>query len=437
MIPSPGYANRAALFVYLSPSGKTQEVYVMTHDVVTVAPVVARRTATSVTVVGIPTRNEEGTVAHVARTADAGLRAAYPDGANAIVLADNGSTDDTVSQFRSAGLRAPRFVVQSDGNGTGKGTNVFALMQRARQLSADRLVLLDGDVRSAEPAWVGALAAAVDGTEPTMAVPVYRRNRYEANSTNHLACPLLAALYGSHVQQPIGGEFAFNRAFLERAGRWYRPASAELYGVDIWLTANALREGIRVVEVPLGRKLHNSPFPKILTLPQQVLDALLHVVARGGTRCTPAGSAAYRSAVDAAAVRPDPAVVARITGSVGAYLDRYRSQVWDLFPSARRLTEAPWGLRVGVDEWPEILADAVERVAAGDLVPARDHLIALFVNRVFTFWDEIDGLDSLAVDRLLDEQAAATAEAICARHIRFTDPPPADRFDAGAWADFA
>jgi glucosylglycerate synthase len=410
----------------------------MAYDAVTMAPVVTRRAATPVTVVGIPTRNEGPTVAHVARMADAGLRAAYPDGANAIVLADNGSTDDTISRFRSCGVLVPRFVVQSGGAGTGKGTNVFALMRRARQLSAGRLVLLDGDVRSAEPAWVGALADAVDGAEPAMAVPVYRRNRYEANSTNHLASPLLAALYGSHVQQPIGGEFAFNRAFLERAGRWYRPASAELYGIDIWLTANALREGIRVVEVPLGRKVHNSPFPKILTLPQQVLDTLLHVVARGGSlRSTPAGSAAYRSAVDSAAVRPAPAIVARITRTVGAYLDRYRSQIWDLFPAARRLTEAPWGLRVDVDAWPEILADAVERVAAGNLVPARDHLIALFVNRVFTFWDEIDGADSLAVDQLLDKQAAATAEAISARRIRFTGPPPTDRFDAGTWAGFA
>ena len=50
-----------------------------------------------------------------------------------------------------------------------------------------------------------------------MAVPVYRRNRYEGNTTNHLASPLLAAVLGVHVQQPIAGDFAFNRAFIERA----------------------------------------------------------------------------------------------------------------------------------------------------------------------------------------------------------------------------
>ncbi len=58
------------------------------------------------TVVGIPTRDEAATVAAVARTADAGLRLAFPAGHNAVVLADNGSTDGTVDRFRATPLAA-------------------------------------------------------------------------------------------------------------------------------------------------------------------------------------------------------------------------------------------------------------------------------------------------------------------------------------------
>ncbi|PRY37324.1 glycosyltransferase [Umezawaea tangerina] len=375
---------------------------------------------TGVTVVGIPARNEATTVAAVARAADAGLRAAFPDGGNVVVLAENGSTDGTAERFEDTELTVGKVVVRSSGIGTGKGTNVFEILDQGARLDADRVLLLDADVRSTEPEWIDRLARAVDGDEPAIAVPAYRRNRFEANTTNHLASPLLAAVYGVHVQQPIGGEFAFNRAFIERARTWARPASSYLYGIDVWLTANALRENLRVVEVPLGRKLHNSPFPKILRLPQQVLDSLFHVLLTTDEVRPPAPrEPVARAAIDSASVRPDPVVVAHVTRSVGRYLGDHWSGVCDLFPSARDLQAAPWGLRVGTDEWPELLADAVAGVAHGDLETTRDHLVPLYVNRVLTFWEEIEELDGSQIDVLLDRQATETVRALGSRSIAF------------------
>ncbi|ONI80258.1 family 2 glycosyl transferase [Saccharothrix sp. ALI-22-I] len=390
-----------------------------------------------VTVVGIPARDEARTVGAVASAADAGLHLAFPEGTNVVVLAENGSTDGTVREFASTPLRARKVVASSSGEGTGKGTNVFAIMDRALELDADRVLLLDADVRSTEPRWISALADAVDSDEPALAVPAYRRNRFEANTTNHLASPLLAAVFGVHVQQPIGGEFAFNRAFVERARSWPRPDSAYLYGIDVWLTANALREHVRVVEVPLGRKLHNSPFPKILTLPQQVLDSLFHVVLRtDGVRSPGFAAPKARAAVDGAAVRQDPAVVTRVSESVARYMDVHRGDVRTLFPSACSVPSAPWGLRVTTDDWPQILADAVAAVAEGRFEPARDHLVALYVNRVMTFWDEIEGLGDGEIDELLDRQAAQTVRAVQEKRIALGGATGPDGFDVRHWAGF-
>ncbi|MGM1060191.1 family 2 glycosyl transferase [Saccharothrix sp. Mg75] len=390
-----------------------------------------------VTVVGLPARDEARTVGAVAQAADAGLHAAFPEGTNVVVLAENGSTDGTVQRFAETPLRARKVVASSSGEGTGKGTNVFAIMDRALELDADRLLLLDADVRSTEPRWIPSLADAVEGDDPVLAVPAYRRNRFEANTTNHLASPLLAAVFGVHVQQPIGGEFAFNRAFLERARTWPRPDSAYLYGIDVWLTANALRERMRVVEVPLGRKLHNSPFPKILRLPQQVLDSLFHVVLRtDGVREQVVAKASARAAVDGAAVPQDPAVVSRVSESVARYLDVHRGDVRSLFPSAGSVPAAPWGLRVTTEEWPHVLADALAAVSAGRFEQARDHLVALYVNRVMTFWDEIEGLDDDAIDDLLDRQAARTVEAVRDKRIALGGRTGPDGFDVRHWAGF-
>lgn len=394
---------------------------------------------TGLTVVGIPTRNEAATVSTVARTADAGLALAGSDRPGVIVLADNGSTDGTVDRFLETEVRARKVVVRSGGEGTGKGTNVFALMDKAMELGAARLVLLDGDIRSAEPEWVGRLAKAVEGPDPTMAAPIYRRNRYEANSTNHLVCPLLGALFGSTLQQPIAGDFAFNRAYLQRVAAWRRPASATLYGIDVWLTANALREGHRVVEVPLGRKIHNSPFPKMLFLPQQVLDALLHIAAET-RRPHPASPALFaaepRDAVDAAATRQDPEIVARVTGSVRAYVAKHGEDIRSLFPAASGIGEAPWGLRVTIADWPLLLADCLQAVAKGEFERSRDHLIALYINRVMTFWDEIDGLGPQQIDEFLDRQTSETARAVRERGLVFDHPPVPAGFDPGRWAEF-
>jgi glycosyltransferase involved in cell wall biosynthesis len=387
-------------------------------------------------VVGIPTRNEAATIAAVAAAADAGLAQAARPGAGVIVLADNGSRDGTVERFLEVPLRARTAVVRSDGTGTGKGTNIFALIDKSLELGAQRLVLLDGDVRSARPDWVGRLAAASDGARPRMVLPVYRRNRYEATSTNHLVRPMLAAVFGAYVQQPIGGDFAFNRAFLERVADWPRPGSADLYGIDVWLTANALCAGFDLVEAPLGRKVHNSPFPKILYLPQQVLDALFHVIAEVGLLRPGQPGRRRDSAVDEHAVRQDPDLVARINHSVGRYLEVHRADVDRLFPTAKTLAPAPWGLRVAGDQWPELLADSLQALACGELERSRDHLIALCVNRVMTFWTEIEGLDTAAVDALLDRQASATAETVAGRGIVFTAPPAPRPFHTGRWLDF-
>lgn len=389
------------------------------------------------TVVGLPTRNEAKTIGAVAQVADEGLSAVCRAGEGVIVLADNGSTDGTVERFLATPLRSRGDVVLSPGAGTGKGTNVLALAVRALELGAQRLILLDGDLRSARPDWIARLARATEGPQPRMALPVYRRNRYEATSTNQLVRPLLAAVYGAYLQQPIGGEFAFNRAFLEGAAEWPQPGSASLYGIDVWLTANALRHGLTPIEVPLGRKVHNSPFPKILHLPQQVLDALFHVIAQTGA-VNPAQPTDHQMpAIDELAVRQDAELVARINRSVRRYLEAHRADIDLLFPSARDLRQAPWGLSVTADQWPQILADAVQALAAGELERSRDHLIALCVNRVMTYWTEIEGLDTAGVDALLHRQAGATASAVAARSIVFAAPPPAPGpFHPGRWRRF-
>jgi len=118
---------------------------------------------------------------------------------------------------------------------------------------------------------------------------------------------------------------------------------------------------------------------------------------------------------------------------VASYVAEQWPDICRIFPSVRCLESGLWGPQISAATWPEVLADAMDGLAAGEHERVRDHLVAVYLLRVMTYWEEIDGLGSEAIDELLERQVAATVEEVHARSVRFTEPLPR-RFDAGYWA---
>jgi glucosylglycerate synthase len=368
--------------------------------------------------------------------ASEGLRMAHQSATAILVNADNNSADGTSSAFIAEAGKARRLLLRTGASGTGKGTNIMAIFHAALDAGAERVVVLDGDVTSSEPWWTARLLEAVRGSEPAMAVPVYRRNRYEGNTTNHLASPLLGAVLGVQVQQPIAGDFAFNRAFIERAVTWPLPESAQKYGIDIYLTGNAAREGYRITQVALGRKIHNPGFPKILTMSQQVIDSLWHVIVMGGyPRRATAPPGSVRTTVDITACRPDASLVERTFAKVSRYVVRHQDAITQLYPCMDMDLGAGGLPPIRAALWAEVLADALTAVAYGRAAEARDHLVALYLCRVRTYWQEIETLGHAdAIDAPLDDQASAVAAAVGKRDLRFDVRHSMD-FHPGLWLE--
>ncbi len=394
-----------------------------------------RSTGSAEIVVGIPSLNEVSTIGDVVTVAVQGLRRLGVIDRAVLVNADNNSRDGTSDVFAAAAGSTPHEVVSTPAENSGKGTNVLAIMQAASRLDARRVILLDADVRSVEPGWIGRLLEAVDTDEPALATPVYRRNRFEGNTTNHLISPLIGATLGARVEQPVAGDFAFNRALLDAAVTWPVPGSAYLYGIDAHMCAHAVVHGARVAQVPLGRKIHNPGFPKILHGSQQMVDALLHVIARCG-RPVPMRLAGpgHRRATDDHAVRPDAALIRRTVDKATRYLALERTDIVRLYPSLRGASQAPWGYRIDHRLWAQLIADLLTALAAGESERARDHLVALYLSRVMTYWEEIEGRSPAQIDTLLDTQAEAVADAVSSRDLTFSGASLPMTFRAGFWA---
>ena len=167
-------------------------------------------------IVGIASYNEADSIAGVVRAADQGLlllAREFPDLRALILNADSNSPDGTTREFLGAPTSWDKKAITTAGE-PGKGKNVLAMIALAEAERADCLLMLDGDVRSAEPEWIVRLVRPVLQDIADFVTPRYERSLYDGAITNHFAWPLLLSVFGRDIQQPIAGDFALGRRLL-------------------------------------------------------------------------------------------------------------------------------------------------------------------------------------------------------------------------------
>ncbi len=214
--------------------------------------------------IGIPCFNNGDTVAAVVETAAAGLRKYFPEMTSCIVVADGGSTGDDSRERALAtiqGLEAHGVVGIYRGL-PGKGSAVRMILEAAGIVGARALALLDADLRSTTPRWIERLLCPIVHENFEFVAPLYNRFKYDGTITNNVTYNMLRCLYGKRVRQPIGGEFALAgdlAASLREQAVW--DSDVARFGIDIWLTIQALTRGARICQSRLGVKVHDARDP--------------------------------------------------------------------------------------------------------------------------------------------------------------------------------
>jgi hypothetical protein len=69
-------------------------------------------------------------------------------------------------------------------------------------------------------------------------------------------------LYGKRIRQPIGGDFALSQdvaKFYNDQDVWTTDVAR--YGIDIWMTTNAVNQNFRICQSNLGVKIHDAKDP--------------------------------------------------------------------------------------------------------------------------------------------------------------------------------
>lgn len=225
-------------------------------------------------VVGIPSYNNARTIGHVVRAVQAGLAKYFPDRNAVLVNSDGGSTDGTMDVVNRSTIgdlqsillvhrveRMRKIALPYHGI-PGKGSAFRTIFEIASALEAKACAVVDADLRSITPEWIELLAKPVLEGGFDYVAPLYHRHKYDGTITNSIVYPLTRALYGKRVRQPIGGDFGFSGAlakFFLSKDVWQTDIAR--YGIDIWMTTEALANGFKVAQAFLGAKIHDPKDP--------------------------------------------------------------------------------------------------------------------------------------------------------------------------------
>ncbi len=249
----------------------------------TAAQLIAAKQGRRVSVV-LPALNEQATVGALVGE----LRPWVGGLVDELVVMDSGSTDRSAEIARTAGARVVQRtdVLPELAPWPGKGE---ALWRSLAATSGDVLVFIDSDLVEFDPGFVPALLGPLllpqwgGGRGVQLVKGFYRRPlRIESvevgtgggRVTELLARPLLNALRPelAGVVQPLGGEYAATRAFLESV-----PFAAG-YGVEIGLLLDVhTHHGLDgLAQVNLGvRKHRNRSLLELGVMARQILGAAL------------------------------------------------------------------------------------------------------------------------------------------------------------------
>ncbi len=380
-------------------------------------------------VVGLMTYNNAATAAAVATTASAALATHFAGVPAALVNADAGSADGTPEAIARAGLpvvlarhpSAPDERVAVPFHGVpGRGAALRLTLAIAHQLGARALVLLEADVTSVGDDWIERLARPVWEEKADFVVPAYARHRYDGTITNLLLSPLVRALYGRRLHQPLGGAQALSSRLVEHLLIHPRWNWAGRDVTDLWIVGTAIADGFGVWEAWLGRRRVESR-TRTTELPDMMAQTVgaaftvmdrhedLWLEVRGSEPVPAVGSPVLPS------VEPMEVGVERLVEGFRRGLADL-VPIWELFLAPDTLTDV-LSLDVGDvarftfpdDLWARVVYD----FALGHhyAVVHRDHLlrslVPLYLGRTAAFVVASGGRSAEATDALIDDVGVA------------------------------
>ncbi len=377
-------------------------------------------------VVGIPCFNNDKTIAHVIRMVSDGLNTHYKNLRPLIIISDGGSTDDTRDVAKNTEMNPWQERLIGIYRGTpGKGTAIRMILESAHLVNARACMVVDSDLRSITNRWVKMLLAPIFDHQYDFVAPIYKRYKYDGTITNNIVYNLCQAVFGKKIRQPIGGDFAFSHSLVNHyvsQDVWHTDVAR--FGIDIWLTTQAIINDFRICQAHLGRKIHDAKDPSEHLGPmfRQVVSTLFFLMENTESYWkSVSGAEEIPVFGEAGSEEPDPIKVnhSKLVNSFKSGFSSFGSLWKEVFcedcfaaiSAAATMEESRF--RLPTDTWVRILYEIAGTYHNWPSNRRRlvDLMTPLYYGRVASFINETRSMNSQESEVVVDQQANFFVEA--------------------------
>jgi hypothetical protein len=238
--------------------------------------------------VGLPTLNNAATVVEVVRAIHVCFTRDFPRLRTVMINSDGGSTDGTPELIRGARFTQTDMVLTSHSLRTlhrvvapyhglpGKLTALRTVFAAAELTQAKVLVVVDPNGPSRNPERVTELITPIVRAEVEFIAPRYRRHPRDGLLVTQLVRPLVRALYGVALDEPLGAEFSCARRFTTHCldqDIWDHEVAR--FAIDLWLRTEAVADGFAVGQIWRPSITAAGARTTLREVVQQVLLALI------------------------------------------------------------------------------------------------------------------------------------------------------------------
>jgi hypothetical protein len=375
------------------------------------------------------TYNHAATAPAVAEATRAGLEHHFPGTSAVLLNADAGSSDRTPELLGAGAL--PAVLARHDAPITeraavpyhgvpGRGTALRVVLESAQRLKVRAAVVLEADVTTVTDEWIVRLLRPIRDDKADFVMPAYARHRYDGTITNLVLAPLIRALYGRRLHQPLAGTQAFSARLIDHLlarPRWRRPGRDV---TDLWVVGTAIADGFAVWEAWLGvrRVASRTRTTDLPTMMAQTLGAVFTAMDRHQDLWLDVhGSDSVPAAGEPALPATDPMAV-DVGRMVGAFRQGLRdlASLWEDILAPETFGEVlaldggdPTRLRFPDDLWARVVYDFALAHHYG--VVHRDHLlrslVPLYLGRTAAFVEATAARDAAGTEASLESVAAA------------------------------
>jgi hypothetical protein len=241
--------------------------------------------------VGVPTFNNRDTIERVVSAIQVGLTKYFHRERCVLINPDGGSTDGTPEIFKNVSVQDFGMLLTASPLRTfhrvtapyhgipGKERALRSLFTAADLLRAKACAIFPPDSLSITPEWVDSLIRPVYREGFDLVSPAYQRRKFDGLLVRGLVSPMIGALYGRRLHEPVGSELGLSGRlacqFLQK-DIWEQEMTT--FGLEIWMATTAIVDDFRLCESFLGPKIQAAKQfgQDVAGTVRQVVGALFH-----------------------------------------------------------------------------------------------------------------------------------------------------------------